>query len=156
MKPRRAGLDPPAVPTMPRRAGLDPPLFRRHQDQELSRRDGASHLSLPVQGNLAQRKHTPPARPVQLQPFSRLREKVPGGRMRGERSELTLIFLCLAMATATASSRAFAPVRREPPFFAWATKPGAKKAHHGLRARCIATCSLSRLEYPSEHCASAE
>src|SRR5690606_18819397 len=38
--------------------------FRRHEDQELSRRDGASHLSLLVQRNLAQRKHTPPARPV--------------------------------------------------------------------------------------------
>src|SRR5690606_8388449 len=63
-KPRRAGLDPPAVPPKPRRAGLDPPLFRRHQDQKLSRRDGASHLSLLVQRNLAQRKHTPPARPV--------------------------------------------------------------------------------------------
>src|SRR5690606_9126259 len=37
--------------------------FRRHQDQELSRRDGASHLSLLVQRNLAQRKHTPPSRP---------------------------------------------------------------------------------------------
>src|SRR5690606_20484884 len=36
----------------------------RHQDQKLSRRDGASHLSLLVQRNLAQRKHTPPARPV--------------------------------------------------------------------------------------------
>src|SRR5688572_11757792 len=48
------------------RAGLDPLLFRcrRHQDQELSRRDGASHLSLLVQRNLAQRKHTPPSRPV--------------------------------------------------------------------------------------------
>src|SRR5690606_34583705 len=48
----------------PRRAGLDRPLFRRHQDQGLSRRDGASHLSLLVQRNLAQRKHPPPARPV--------------------------------------------------------------------------------------------
>src|SRR5690606_16140397 len=46
------------------RAGLDPPLFRRQQDQGLSRRDGASHLSLLVQRNLAQRKHPPPARPV--------------------------------------------------------------------------------------------
>src|SRR3546814_150202 len=35
-----------------------------NQDQKLSRRDGASHLSLLVQRNLAQRKHTPPARPV--------------------------------------------------------------------------------------------
>src|SRR5690606_5342560 len=34
------------------------------QDQKLSRRDGASHLSLLVQRNLAQRKHTPPSRPV--------------------------------------------------------------------------------------------
>src|SRR3546814_15165499 len=34
------------------------------QDQWLSRRDGASHLSLLVQRNLAQRKHTPPTRPV--------------------------------------------------------------------------------------------
>src|SRR5690606_1397525 len=33
-------------------------------DQELSRRDGASHLSLLVQRNLAQRKHTPPTRPT--------------------------------------------------------------------------------------------
>src|SRR5690606_25985109 len=38
--------------------------FRRNQDQELSRRDGASHLSLLVQRNLAQRKHTPPSRPT--------------------------------------------------------------------------------------------
>src|SRR5690606_21327652 len=37
---------------------------RRNQDQELSRRDGASHLSLLVQRNLAQRKHTPPSRPM--------------------------------------------------------------------------------------------
>src|SRR3546814_21172613 len=35
-----------------------------NQDQELSRRDGASHLSLLVQRNLAQTKHTPPLRPV--------------------------------------------------------------------------------------------
>src|SRR3546814_924706 len=35
-----------------------------NQDQELSRRDGASHLSLLVQRNLAQRKHTPPPRPM--------------------------------------------------------------------------------------------
>src|SRR3546814_2119471 len=35
-----------------------------NQDQKLSRRDGASHLSLLVQRNLAQRKHTPPSRPV--------------------------------------------------------------------------------------------
>src|SRR5690606_19488459 len=34
------------------------------QHQRLSRRDGASHLSLLVQRNLAQRKHTPPSRPV--------------------------------------------------------------------------------------------
>src|SRR5690606_31512622 len=57
-----AGSDPPPLPLRrgpnvkikPRRAGLDPPLFRRHQDPELSRRDGASHLSLLVQRNLAQ------------------------------------------------------------------------------------------------------
>src|SRR5690606_7465796 len=35
-----------------------------NQHQELSRRDGASHLSLPVQRNLARRRHTPPSRPV--------------------------------------------------------------------------------------------
>src|SRR3546814_13052214 len=42
-------------------------FFRRpaaDQHQELSRRDGASHLSLLVQRNLAQRKHTPPSRPM--------------------------------------------------------------------------------------------
>src|SRR5690606_18803522 len=44
--------------------------FRRNQDQELSRRDGASHLSLLVQRNLAQRKHTPPARPVRCTGFA--------------------------------------------------------------------------------------
>src|SRR5690606_26381030 len=37
---------------------------QQRQDQGLSHRDGASHLSLPVQRNLAQRKHTPPSRPV--------------------------------------------------------------------------------------------
>src|SRR5690606_38534545 len=47
-----------------RRAGFVRLPFRRHQDQELSRRDGASHLSLLVQRNLAQRKHTPPTRPT--------------------------------------------------------------------------------------------
>src|SRR5690606_15301613 len=44
--------------------------FRRNQDQELSRRDGASHLSLLVQRNLAQRKHTPPSRPVRCTGFA--------------------------------------------------------------------------------------
>src|SRR3546814_4017254 len=41
-----------------------PGMFGRRstQDQGLSRRDGASHLSLLVQRNLAQRKHTPPSR----------------------------------------------------------------------------------------------
>src|SRR3546814_8931313 len=39
----------------------------RKQDQELSRRDGASHLSLLVQRNLAQRKHTPPSRPARCE-----------------------------------------------------------------------------------------
>src|SRR5690606_27289579 len=70
------------------------PRYPQHQDQELSRRDGASHLSLLVQGNLAQRKHPPPARPAQRQPFSRLREKVPGGRMRGRAQRAALdVFL---------------------------------------------------------------
>src|SRR5690606_24183084 len=69
------------------------PRYPQHQDQELSRRDGASHLSLLVQRNLAQRKHPPPARPAQRQPFSRLREKVPGGRMRvrAQRAALALL-----------------------------------------------------------------
>src|SRR5690606_21086110 len=40
--------------------------FLRHKDQELSRRDGASHLSLLVQRNLAQRKHTPACAPGAL------------------------------------------------------------------------------------------
>src|SRR3546814_133346 len=40
------------------------------QDQGLSRRDGASHLSLLVQRNLAQRKHTPPSRPARCAGFA--------------------------------------------------------------------------------------
>src|SRR3546814_14605456 len=44
--------------------GLFPAGQPQRNDQELSRRDGASHLSLLVQRNLAQRKHTPPSRPV--------------------------------------------------------------------------------------------
>src|SRR5690606_3139847 len=43
-------------------------LLGRNQRQELSRRDGASHLSLLVQRNLAQRKHTPPAPPLRRGP----------------------------------------------------------------------------------------
>src|SRR5690606_27747643 len=67
--------------------------FPQHQDQGLPRRDGASHLSLLVQRNLAQRKHPPPTRPAQRQPFSRWREKVPGGRMRvrAQRAALALL-----------------------------------------------------------------
>src|SRR3546814_16069814 len=41
-----------------------------NQDQKLSRRDDASHLSLLVQRNLAQRKHTPPSRPVPCTGFA--------------------------------------------------------------------------------------
>src|SRR3546814_12771781 len=41
-----------------------------NQDQKLSRRDDASHLSLLVQSNLAQRKHTPPSRPVPCTGFA--------------------------------------------------------------------------------------
>src|SRR5690606_8135442 len=63
-------------PEQPRRAGLDPPLFRRHQDQELSRRDGASHLSLLVQRNLAQR-NTPRLRARCCAPGPRSRRDFP-------------------------------------------------------------------------------
>src|SRR5690606_10685901 len=58
------GYAPDALFAATRRAGLVRLPFRRNQDQELSRRDGASHLSLLVQRNLAQRKHTPPSRPT--------------------------------------------------------------------------------------------
>src|SRR3546814_3057221 len=62
-----------------------------NQDQELSRRDGASHLSLLVQRNLAQRKHTPPPRPV----------RCTGSAEGPRRSRST--------ATATAVGRAYVP-----------------------------------------------
>src|SRR3546814_15201569 len=62
-----------------------------NQDQELSRRDGASHLSLLVQRNLAQRQHTPPPRPV----------RCTGSAAGPRRSRST--------ATATAVGRAYVP-----------------------------------------------
>src|SRR3546814_3356607 len=40
------------------------PAGPQRKDQKLSRRDGASHLSLLVPRTRAQRKHTPPSRPV--------------------------------------------------------------------------------------------
>src|SRR3546814_16705275 len=40
------------------------------EHQRLARRGGASHLSLLVQRNLAQRKHTPPSRPVRCTGFA--------------------------------------------------------------------------------------
>src|SRR3546814_12471502 len=46
------------------------PAGPQRKDQKLSRRDGASHLSLLVQRNLAQRKHTPPSRPVRCTGFA--------------------------------------------------------------------------------------
>src|SRR3546814_4363638 len=54
----------------PPNASSSPARQQPNQDQELSRRDGASHLSLLVQRNLAQRKHTPPLRPARCAGFA--------------------------------------------------------------------------------------
>src|SRR5690606_33779334 len=53
-----------------RGAGLVRLPVRRHQDQELSRRDGGGHLSLLVQRYPAQRNHPPPTRPVRCTGFA--------------------------------------------------------------------------------------
>src|SRR3546814_18102668 len=62
--PASADLD------QPPNASSSPARQQPNQDQELSRRDGASHLSLLVQRNLAQRKHTPPLRPARCAGFA--------------------------------------------------------------------------------------
>src|SRR3546814_14600503 len=62
--PASADLD------QPPNASSSPARQQPNQEQELSRRDRASHLSLLVQRNLAPRKHTPPLRPARCAGFA--------------------------------------------------------------------------------------
>src|SRR5690606_19490537 len=108
-----------------RRAGLVRLPFRRDQDQELSRRDGASHLSLLVQRNLAQRKHTPPSRPVlrtgfaEPAGFSEEASCLRGKRRASMRGALRVLSAASAATEGPRRSRskatAFRPESQDPP-----------------------------------------
>src|SRR5690606_6412364 len=69
-----------------------------------------------------------PARPVQLRSFSRLREKVPGGRMRG-RAQRAALALILARATATTKIKGFRAVTARATFLCLCKETWRKETH---------------------------